>query len=84
MSTLTAHPPSTGTLPRLALAAVAGAEALHAAVVRFDNWRAARRRAARDRDALASMSDRELADIGVPRASVDSTAAGVWRRTDFR
>lgn len=80
MSTLTARPPSQGTLPRIALAAVAGAEALHAAAVKLDAWLALRRRAALDRDMLASMSDRDLMDIGVSRASVDAIADGAWMR----
>ena len=80
MSTLTARSPSSGTLPRIALAAVAAAEALHAAAVTFDAWLALRRRAAQDRDALAGMSDRDLMDIGVSRASVDAIADGAWRR----
>ena len=45
MSTLTARSPSPGALPRIALAAVAAAEALHAAAVTFDAWLALRRRA---------------------------------------
>jgi uncharacterized protein YjiS (DUF1127 family) len=49
---------------------------------RIEGWLVARRRAADDRVALAQMSDRELADIGVPRASRDAVAGGAWTR-DF-
>ena len=80
MSTLTARSPSPGALPRIALAAVAAAEALHALALRVDAWLAARRRAADDRQALANMSDRDLSDIGVVRASVDAIADGAWMR----
>ena len=80
MSTLTAHTASQGALPRIALAAVAAAEALHALALRVDTWLAARRRAAADRQALANMSDRDLSDIGVVRASVDAIADGAWMR----
>ena len=47
---------------------------------RLDAFLVAQRRAAKDRLDLASMSDRELADIGLPRASIDSAADGVWSR----
>lgn len=43
-------------------------------------WLKARRRAADDRRALAGMSDRELLDIGVARASVNAIAAQRWTR----
>ncbi|MCK7495235.1 MAG: DUF1127 domain-containing protein [Comamonadaceae bacterium] len=39
-----------------------------------------RRRASRDLATLAGMSDRELADIGIDRASVPAVAAGTWLR----
>jgi uncharacterized protein YjiS (DUF1127 family) len=41
-----------------------------------NSWLAARSRFAADRDALVSMSDRELIDIGLDRASVDFAAGG--------
>ena len=82
MSTSTFRAPSPGALPRIALAAVAAAEALHSLALRADAWLAARKRATADRDALASMSDRDLSDIGVSRASVDAIADGTWLR-DF-
>ena len=42
----------------------------------IDSWLAARKRIAEDRDSLARMSDRELVDIGINRASVDFVAHG--------
>jgi uncharacterized protein YjiS (DUF1127 family) len=42
----------------------------------IDSWLAARKRIADDRDSLARMSDRELVDIGMNRASVDFVAHG--------
>jgi uncharacterized protein YjiS (DUF1127 family) len=50
--------------------------ALHRAAQRVDSWLAARSRFAADRDALVRMSDRELIDIGLDRASVDFVAGG--------
>jgi uncharacterized protein YjiS (DUF1127 family) len=50
--------------------------ALHRIAQRVDSWLAARGRLEADRDALASMSDRELIDIGLDRASVDFAAGG--------
>lgn len=41
-----------------------------------DSWLASRRRVSDDLDALARMSDRELIDIGLDRASVDYVANG--------
>ena len=69
----------------LALEALSRALAGSARVARrtaagLDRWLARRRRAAADLDVLASMSDRELADIGVDRASVPAVAAGTWQR----
>ncbi|MEO8486540.1 MAG: hypothetical protein ABI585_09410 [Betaproteobacteria bacterium] len=51
---------------------------------RLDAWLDARRRVAQDRLDLAGMSERELRDIGVYRASVDAIAAGDWSRDPFR
>ena len=48
--------------------------------MKLDAWLALRRRASLDRDALAIMSDRDLMDIGVSRASVDAVADGAWMR----
>ncbi len=42
----------------------------------IDAWLAVRQRAAQDLDAFASMSDRELRDIGMDRASTHFVALG--------
>ena len=47
---------------------------------RIDAWFEARKRAAEDREILANMSDRELRDIGIGRASVNAVADGTWMR----
>ena len=49
----------------------------------LDAWLERRRRAGQDRHDLAGMSDRELADIGVSRSSVDAVADGGWTRDTF-
>ena len=49
----------------------------------IDAWLATRRRAAQDRIDLAGLSERELADIGVSRASLDAIADGGWTRDTF-
>jgi uncharacterized protein YjiS (DUF1127 family) len=66
----------TDTFARLAEAFVTRARAL-------DAWLAARRRVSQDRDDLAAMSDRELADIGLSRGSADAAATGIWSRDPF-
>ena len=79
MNTCTAPPAVTAptdTLARIADYAAAKARAL-------DAWLEKRRRAAQDRDDLVAMSDRELLDIGLSRASVDSAAAGAWSRDTY-
>ena len=43
-------------------------------------WLEARQRAAADRDALAQMTDRELKDIGIDRASASVVADRLWMR----
>ncbi|HVJ72433.1 MAG TPA: DUF1127 domain-containing protein [Casimicrobiaceae bacterium] len=73
----------TDTLARLALALAVVLRALRTQARRLDAWFAARKRAAQDRRDLATMSDRELADIGVSRASVDAIATGGWSRDSY-
>lgn len=46
----------------------------------IDSWLETRKRIAQDRDALASMSDRELIDIGMNRANVNFVANGYGTR----
>ena len=50
--------------------------ALRAIARSVDAWVAARQRAAQDLDAFACMSDRELRDIGMDRASTNFVALG--------
>jgi uncharacterized protein YjiS (DUF1127 family) len=54
--------------------------ALRSLAQRLAAWHHAHKRAAEDRHTLASMSDRELRDIGVARASIDAIADGDWLR----
>jgi uncharacterized protein YjiS (DUF1127 family) len=75
------HPTATATvLPRLPFAFGEAIRALRALAQRVDAWVEARKRAREDRYALASMSDRELLDIGIDRGSVNDVADGVWMR----
>lgn len=69
-------------LSRAGLWLADGAQALRAFAARIDAWLALRRRAADDLDVLARMSDRELHDIGIRRASIGAIASADWTR-DF-
>lgn len=73
----------TDTLARLALAIALGARAIRRHARNLDAWLAARKRAAQDRRDLSAMSERELADIGISRSSVDAAANGIWSRDTF-
>jgi len=64
----------------LGLAIAAALRALGAIARGVRAWLEAGRRAASDRDALASMSDRELKDIGLHRASASAVTDGMWVR----
>ena len=77
------HPPASG-LARLAALLHDLAHASLSLTRACDRWLAHRQRAARDSAELRAMSDRELADIGVPRASVDPASRGLWRRDPLR
>jgi uncharacterized protein YjiS (DUF1127 family) len=81
MSTPIVWTAPTDLLVRIALAGGGAASAVKAAALRLDAWLAARRRAAQDRGDLAAMSDRELADIGVARSSIDVVAQSAWLRS---
>ena len=75
------HPAATAAPSRLVFCALIEAiNALRGLAQTIDGWVEARRRAAADRDVLANMSDRELLDIGIVRASVDAVADGTWAR----
>jgi uncharacterized protein YjiS (DUF1127 family) len=65
---------------RLTLALQAGAAALHAKALLLDLWLLHRQRAARERQDLANMSDRDPMDIGVTRASLEAISTGHWQR----
>ena len=49
---------------------------LQGIIRKIDSWLATRQRVSADHDALARMSDRELVDIGIDRASVSFVADG--------
>lgn len=51
---------------------------------KIKTWLATRERASADRDILANMSERELLDIGLNRASADAIANGMWIRERSR
>lgn len=55
---------------------------LRRVMLRIDAWLQARDRAAADREVLASMSDRELIDIGLDRAGVNFVAQRARMRDD--
>ena len=65
---------------RAGLWLAAGAQAFRAFATRVDAWLALRRGAAEDFDVLARMSDRELNDIGIGRASIEPIASWKWAR----
>lgn len=78
---------TTMTTPMSASAAPIGAPALPAAIARAaqslralvsfaEAWTATRRRMADDREALAHMSDRQLLDIGISRATAEAIVDG--------
>ncbi len=80
MNAFVSHHPGAVTLEALARALAGGARAVRRAAIGLDQWAARRRRAGRDLATLAGMSDRELADIGIDRASVPAVASGAWQR----
>jgi uncharacterized protein YjiS (DUF1127 family) len=80
MTTYVARHPFAALLVRIGNSLHRGAAVLRTLGERLDAWLATRRRAVEDRDVLAGMSDRELRDIGVSRASIDPIAEGTWMR----
>ena len=70
----------TDTLARFAHAWVALVDAAKARWHALDARIAAYKRAARDHCDLAAMSDRELKDIGIDRASIAAVASRDWTR----
>lgn len=73
-----------GLPPRLGAALSEVMRVLRAGAQTVDAWRAARRRAAQDREALANMSARQLRDIGIVRwdtdVAVDKASIGDYLR----
>jgi uncharacterized protein YjiS (DUF1127 family) len=67
---------------RFANAVLQYAAAARALAGNVAQWFAARKRAAQDLDALAAMSERELHDIGINRASIGAVAARVAKEVD--
>ena len=68
---------STAVAMPVAPAAIARAAALWRALVSFaEAWSANRRRMADDQEALAHMSDRQLLDIGISRATAEAIVDG--------
>jgi uncharacterized protein YjiS (DUF1127 family) len=73
-----------GALLSFASALRATAAAVATLAARLDAWLARRERTARDREALAQMSDRDLKDIGLSRGYLDNVANGAWIREPGR
>jgi uncharacterized protein YjiS (DUF1127 family) len=80
MNAFVSRHPAALALEALSHALAAGARVARRTAAGLDRWLAHRQRALADLDVLAGMSSRELADIGVDRASVSAVAAGVWQR----
>lgn len=80
MNAFVSRHPAALALEVLSRALAAGARAARRTAAGLDRALAERRRASADLDTLASMSARELADIGIDRASVRAVAAGTWLR----
>ena len=78
MEMFIARHPSAALLASIGRGLHAVAITLHATAERLDQWLARRKRAAEDLDALASMSERELRDIGIRHASIESIAHLGW------
>ncbi len=69
-------------LTRLAAIFERSAAVLRTLAEPVDTWLADRQRSATDYQVLAGMSDRELNDIGVSKASVRAIAEGGWTRDE--
>jgi uncharacterized protein YjiS (DUF1127 family) len=84
MDACTTHPATRAAPGRTAASATALSATIAAWARRLDAWLAQRARAARDREVLADMSERELKDIGLSRGFVDDAASGAWHRDTVR
>jgi uncharacterized protein YjiS (DUF1127 family) len=74
-TTATAGPPRPP-ISVLSSVLIEATNVLRGVAQRVDSWLAARKRVSEDLDVLAKMSDRELVDIGLDRASVNFVASG--------
>ena len=70
------HSPCAATIRPLPAVLSDVIDVLHTWAQKIDSWLAAHKRASQDLDALARMSDRELGDIGLNRASVTFVGSG--------
>ena len=71
-------------LPRLSFGQDAARKLIRRLVHGWTAWRERHRRAADDAATLANMNDRELLDIGLPRASVRAALQRAWLRDPLR
>ena len=76
MYTPTAPNASSVAFPTIHAVAADAMQSLRALLSFVEAWSAARKRVADDREALASMSDRQLIDIGISRATADEIVKG--------
>jgi uncharacterized protein YjiS (DUF1127 family) len=74
----------TVSLPRLSWELDAARSVARGVVRALTAWRERNRRAAYDAATLANMNDRELLDIGLPRASVRAALQRAWLRDPVR
>jgi uncharacterized protein YjiS (DUF1127 family) len=71
-------------LPRLSCGLDGARNAVRRLARGFTAWRERNRRAAADAATLANMNERELLDIGLPRASVRAALQRAWLRDPLR
>ena len=71
-------------LPRLSCRLDSAGNVVRLLARGFTAWRERNRRAAGDAATLANMNDRELLDIGLPRASVRAALQRAWLRDPLR
>ncbi len=71
-------------LPRLSCSLDGARNVLRRVVRALAAWRERNRRATNDAATLANMNDRQLLDIGLPRASVRAALQRAWLRDPVR
>lgn len=74
----------TFSLPRLSCGLDGARNVVRLLARGFTAWRERHRRATDDAATLANMNDRELLDIGLPRASVRAALQRAWLRDPLR